>query len=157
MTKKAETYSMLMEQCRSYVAEAKPLVNEPNIVNSVMAPLMNGQLQEHFYVILLNTKNKMIDAPILVHKGTLNSCPVTPSDVFRPAITKGARSVILLHNHPSGDPTPSSDDVALTSRLMHAGTLIGINIMDHVIIGTATPTSPGYCSLREKGLVSFGG
>ena len=148
---------MLMEQCRSYVAEAKPLVNEPTIVNAVMAPLMNGQLQEHFYIILLNTKNKMIDAPILVHKGTLNSCPVMPTDVFRPAISKGARAIILVHNHPSGDPTPSSEDLTLTTKLMQGGTLLGINIMDHVILGAATPTSPSYYSLREKGLLSFGG
>jgi DNA repair protein RadC len=75
--------------------------------------------------------------------GTLNSSIVEPRDVFREAAIGGAAAIVIFHNHPSGDPTPSSDDVALTRRLVAAGTLIGIDVVDHVVLGDAR-----YCSIK---------
>jgi DNA repair protein RadC len=77
--------------------------------------------------------------------GTLNSSIVEPRDVFREAATGGATAIVLFHNHPSGDPTPSPDDVALTQRLVAAGVLIGIDVVDHVILGDGR-----YCSIKES-------
>ena len=107
--------------------------------------------QEAFAVMTLNTKNKLI-ARHLVTLGLVSSAPVHPREIFRYAISDGAEAVILAHNHPSGDPTPSAEDLRVTRQLIEAGKIIGIRVLDHVIIGRGdTP----HCSLREKGLVTF--
>ena len=80
--------------------------------------------------------------------GSLNTSLVHPREVFRPAIRKACASVILIHNHPSGDPTPSSEDIAVTRRLYEAGRLLGIEVLDHVVIGDGR-----FVSFREKGLL----
>jgi DNA repair protein RadC len=100
--------------------------------------------KEHFWCIGLTTKNsiKYID---LVSMGTLNSSLVHPREAFRLAIFKGVCSLIIGHNHPSGDCTPSDEDVKITKRLIQAGKIIGIEVLDHVII-----TSAGYYSFKEK-------
>jgi DNA repair protein RadC len=100
---------------------------------------------EHFGVVLLDTKHRVLRMSV-VATGTLNTTIVQPRDVFREAIVGGAAAVIAFHNHPSGDPTPSPDDVELTRRLAAAGTLMGIELVDHVVLGDAR-----YCSLRETG------
>ena len=82
-----------------------------------------------------------------VSSGTLNAAPVHPREVFKTALLANAASVILAHNHPSGDPTPSAEDVALTQRLMQGGVLLGIEVLDHVVVGQ----DGAYCSLRETG------
>jgi DNA repair proteins len=78
----------------------------------------------------------------------LASCPIHPREVFKPAILANAAGIILLHNHPSGDPSPSQDDLLLTSRLREAGEVLGIQVVDHVILGYAT-----YASLKERGQI----
>lgn len=99
--------------------------------------------QEHFVVLLLDTKNCVISQE-LITVGTLNSSIVHPREVFRPAIKKSVSAIILVHNHPSGDSTPSKEDIEVTERLIKAGKLIGIDVLDHVIIGGSS-----YTSLRE--------
>ena len=107
--------------------------------------------QEAFCVLTLNTKNKMI-AKHLITLGLADSAPVHPREVFRPAIADSAAAVILVHNHPSGDPTPSAEDLRVTRQLLEAGKVIGIRVLDHVIIGrNDTP----HVSLREKALATF--
>ena len=107
--------------------------------------------QEAFAVLTLNTKNKLI-ARHLVSLGLVNSAPVHPREVFRAAISNSASAVILVHNHPSGDPTPSAEDLRVTRQLVDAGKIIGIRVLDHIVIGRGdTP----HCSLREKGLATF--
>jgi DNA repair protein RadC len=107
--------------------------------------------QEAFAVMTLNTKNKLI-ARHLVTLGLVNSAPVHPREIFRHAISDGAEAVILAHNHPSGDPTPSAEDLRVTRQLIEAGKVIGIRVLDHVIIGRGeTP----HLSIREKGLATF--
>jgi DNA repair protein RadC len=100
---------------------------------------------EQFGVVLLDSKHRVIKTTV-VAIGTLNSTVVEPRDVFREALAGGAAAVLVFHNHPSGDPSPSADDVALTRRLAAAGVLMGVDLVDHVILGDAR-----YVSLREQG------
>lgn len=118
--------------------------------------------QETFAVLCIDGRNRLINRH-LVAVGLVGSCPVHPREVYRGAIESGASAVVLAHNHPSGDPTPSVEDLRVTRQLIEAGTIIGIRVMDHVIIGRASepagdqPGRPGFLSLREKGLCSFSG
>ena len=104
--------------------------------------------QEAFTVITLNTKNKVINRH-MVSLGTLNTAVVAPREVFRVAILDGAASIILSHNHPSGDPTPSSEDIKITKQLISGGEIMAIKVLDHVIIGDT------FVSIRECGLCEF--
>jgi DNA repair protein RadC len=103
--------------------------------------------QEHFVAIYLNTKNQVIHRKT-VFIGSLNSSIVHPREVFKEAIKRSAASVICAHNHPSGDPTPSREDIEVTKRLAESGRIIGIELLDHLIIGDHT-----FISLKEKGYV----
>jgi DNA repair protein RadC len=100
--------------------------------------------REVFHALLLDGRNRL-RAEVRVSEGTLTTALVHPREVFAPAIRLGAAALVLAHNHPSGDPTPSSEDVVLTERLRQAGELIGIRVLDHVVIGQA-----GYVSLAER-------
>src|SRR5690606_4612199 len=102
--------------------------------------------QEHLRTILLSTRNEVIEI-VEIYRGSLNSAPVRIADVFKPAIRKNAAAFILVHNHPSGDPTPSPDDIALTKAIREAGQLLGIDVLDHLVIGQGR-----YVSLKEKRL-----
>lgn len=105
------------------------------------------QKQENFVVLFLNSKNVLISRE-LVSIGTLNAALVHPRDVFRLAIEVNAAAMICVHNHPSGDPSPSPEDISLTKRLMESGQIMGIDVLDHVIIGR-----DGWVSLKQKELV----
>lgn len=89
---------------------------------------------ESFVVIAVDARNRTIGWT-LAGRGGVTGCPVEPGSVFRPALIQGAVGVVLAHNHPSGDPTPSAEDVALTERLVRAGDLLGVRVLDHVIVG----------------------
>jgi DNA repair protein RadC len=103
--------------------------------------------KEHFVCLFLNTKNQVIARETL-SIGSLNASIVHPREVFREAIRRSSASLVCVHNHPSGDPTPSPEDVQITRRLADAGKLIGIDVLDHVIIGDCQ-----YVSLKEQGLI----
>ena len=105
--------------------------------------------QESFSVLTLNAKTKLIKRH-LVSLGTVNSSLVHPREVFRPAILDGAMSVILVHNHPSGDPSPSGQDLRITNKLIEAGKMLEITILDHVIVA-----GDKFISMRESGIISF--
>lgn len=98
------------------------------------ARLIADARQEEFHIVTLDTKNQVVDSH-QVTVGTLNASLVHPREVFRPAIKDAAASVILVHNHPSGDPTPSREDLSVTSRLESAGELLGIDVLDHIVLG----------------------
>ncbi|MDO5017838.1 MAG: DNA repair protein RadC [Lagierella massiliensis] len=119
-------------------------INSPKSLAKIFMHKLSKELREYFYVILLDTKNKIISAEV-VSIGTLNSSLVHPREVFKPAIKKSAKSIILLHNHPSGDTSPSTDDIRLTNRLVESGKLLGIEVLDHLIIG-----DDKYLSFKEK-------
>lgn len=122
-------------------------VTSPSDVSNLLMEEMKFLDREHFRTVLLNTKNRIIDIEA-VSVGSLSSSIVHPREVFKGPIKKSAAALILVHNHPSGDPTPSSEDVGVTKRLIESGKLLGIEILDHVIIGDNK-----YCSLKEKGLI----
>jgi DNA repair protein RadC len=95
---------------------------------------LRDKKQEHFYLIMLNTKNNIIGDQ-LISKGLLDASVIDPREVFKPAIKNSASKVILIHNHPSGDSSPSSEDLKVTDKLVEAGNLLGLKVLDHVIIG----------------------
>jgi DNA repair protein RadC len=108
------------------------------------------QEKEHFWSVGVDAKNriKYID---LVSLGTLTNSLIHPRETFRFAVMSGVCAIIVVHNHPSGDPTPSRDDIAVTERLKQAGDVLGIPLLDHVIVGNGDDA--GYVSLKEKGIV----
>lgn len=132
-----------------------PTLRNPESVYRLFAPLASNLQQEVFWVLLLNTKNRPIGQPIETTRGLLDASPVHPREVFSRAIRYSAASVVLAHNHPSGDPTPSSEDIETTRRLMDAARILGLRVIDHLVIGRASDRSPGFVSLREKNLVAF--
>jgi len=124
---------------------ARPQLRTPAEAAAYLLPAFGARPVEHFGVVLLDSKHRVLRTT-LVAVGTLNATAVAPRDIFREAALGAAAAVIVFHNHPSGDPSPSPDDVELTRRLVAAGTLMGIDVVDHVILGDV-----GYCSFREMG------
>ncbi len=112
--------------------------------------------REMFWVLLVNAKNVLICQPVDVTAGILDASLVHPREVFREAIRSAAAAVVLAHNHPSGDPSPSAEDLKITRQLIESGRIVDIKVLDHVILGRSGTTSKdGYLSLRESGLVAF--
>jgi DNA repair protein RadC len=124
----------------------RPIIKTAKDVARLMMPDMQSLDREHFKIILLNTKNHVLQTHT-VSIGSLNASVVHPRECFRPAIAAQAAAIILVHNHPSGDVEPSAEDVSLTRRLMSAGDLLGIKVLDHVIIG-----GNKYFSIVDKGV-----
>ena len=124
-------------------AEPRAVMGDPSAIDAAMRPKIAHLMQETFWMVALDVRNTMIDA-VDVARGSLTSVEVHPREVFRAAIRVAAAGIVLVHNHPSGDPTPSADDIALTRRLKHDGDMIGIPVVDHVVIG-----SNGYRSIVE--------
>lgn len=140
-----------------------PLVKEPISVNAVTNPKdvfdllqeIGSIAQETFWVIPTNTKHKPLDK-IMVSMGIADACIVHPREVFRPAILANASAIIVAHNHPSGDPTPSAEDIRITKQLVESGKILSIEVLDHIIIGRQDDSRPRpYFSLRGAGMVSF--
>ena len=153
-------YAQLMEACAAYVAVKRPTIRDPEAAYRLVRPLMDaatsGDSQETFFTLLLDTKNKVIGSPVECTRGLLDTSLVHPREVFREAVRQSAASVILAHNHPSGDPTPSKEDIDITRRLIEAGKILGIRVLDHVVCGRATADTPTpFISLREENLVAF--
>lgn len=121
---------------------------------AALVPELVYAAQESMVVLDLNAKNKVIDKR-LVTLGLVDSSLTHPREIFRGAISNNASAVILIHNHPSGDPTPSAEDIRITRQMVEAGKVIDIKILDHIIIGRPSSSSSGWLSLREAGLVSF--
>jgi DNA repair protein RadC len=109
-------------------------------------PLMKDLKKEQFKVVLLDVKNKVLKE-ILISQGSLTASIVHPREVLKPVIKESAASVIFIHNHPSGDPDPSTDDIEVTNRLCKSCSIMGINVFDHIIVG-----ENGYFSFRQKDL-----
>ena len=131
-----------------------PLLESAELVAAHFAPIAPGLQVEKFWVLCLNRKNRLIKR-VEVTSGTASSSLVHPREVFREAIREGALSVICVHNHPSGDPAPSSADINVTRQLREAAKTIGIELMDHVIIGQSSrdPAGIGHYSFRDAGLI----
>jgi len=129
-----------------------PVLDTPDAVANLMREECRLRNAEIFQVLLLNTRRRLMGEPVKISDGTLDTILVHPREVFRPAIAASAAAVVLVHNHPSGDPTPSEADIKVTRDLIRAGQLLKIEVLDHVILGRATQERPkDYVSLRELG------
>jgi DNA repair protein RadC len=122
-------------------------VKDPQGVVKAVRAGIKDKAKEHFKLILLNTRNRVIGIST-ISIGTLNASLVHPREVFREAVIHSASSVVLAHNHPSGDTEPSGEDLTITRRIAEAGKIMGIEVLDHIIV-----TAKGYTSFREKGLI----
>ena len=125
----------------------RPQINCPEDVHTLLAPEMGPLAQEQLRVLLLNTRNQVMGQRV-IYIGNVNSSVVRPAEVFRAAIVDSAPSIIIVHNHPSSDPTPSPEDVSITRDLVAGGKLLGIDLLDHVVIG-----GDKYVSLKERKLM----
>ena len=129
-------------------------ITNPQAVVKAIRASIDDKAKEHFKLLMLNTRNRIIGIS-RVSVGTANASLVHPREVFKTAISHGASSVVLAHNHPSGNPDPSDDDIALTRRLVEAGRLLGIEVLDHIVIGKENKEKglKGFISFKEKGLL----
>lgn len=125
----------------------KKIVSPEEAYNAITTITNVEEAQEVFGILILNTKNKIV-AMHEISRGSLNASVIHPREVFKPAILHNAASIICFHNHPSGDPKPSNEDIEVTNRLIEAGEIIGIRIMDHIVVGDGE-----YVSLKEKGVM----
>ncbi len=140
------------------MALAKAIHTEPMVrgemfrgsedVYRAFGPRMRDLKVEQFWAVLLDGKHRVLKE-ILISQGTLTSSPVHPREVFSAAIRHSAAAIVLCHGHPSGDPSPSADDLEITRRLVQVGDLVGVRVVDHIVIGHNS-----FCSLADKGLMS---
>ena len=136
----------LGRRLNSLQPQDRPVISSPGDVANLLAAEISFLEQEHLRVVLLDTKNHLLGINE-IYVGNVNSSVVRPAEVLRPAIRENAVALIVVHNHPSGDPAPSPEDAAITRELREAGALLGIEVLDHVILG-----SNGHVSLKEQGL-----
>lgn len=135
---------------RTQISTSKKInqIHGPEDVAHYLLPLFGNENKEHFVVLFLNTKHHIIKHEV-ISIGSLSASVVHPREVFEAACKNHAAAIIVAHNHPSGDTTPSREDIAVTDRLVKAGKIMDIPVLDHVIIGSNG--SGRYCSLKEKG------
>jgi DNA repair protein RadC len=126
--------------------EEQPSIQSPDDAAALLLYEMGALEQEHLRVLLLDTRNRLIRM-VDVYRGSLNTSIIRVGEAFRDAVRANAASIIVVHNHPSGDPTPSSEDVSVTRALVEAGRLLDIEVLDHLVIGKNS-----YISLKAKGL-----
>lgn len=127
-------------------SKERPVVNSPADAAALVQHEMSLFEQEYLKVIVLNTRNHVLDIVEITH-GSVNACHIRIAEVLRPAIERNAPAIIICHNHPSGDPAPSSQDVSFTRSVIEAGKLMDIDVLDHLVIGKGR-----YVSLKEKKL-----
>lgn len=134
---KAMQVLAMSELGKRYKDSQKPVkkINCAEDVFNLFHERLKDKKEEHFYVILLDTKNKLITEPVLISKGILDASIIHPREVFKPAIKNSASKIILVHNHPSGDPKPSDEDAQITKQIRNSSEHIDIEIVDHIIIG----------------------
>ena len=149
-------YRTIMESFASYVEAERPKLSSPGEVAALLRPVLSGKAQEECHVLLLDTRNRLIRDEV-VTVGLADRSQLHPREVFRSAIRENCSRIILAHSHPSGDVTPSPQDVTVTRQLAAAGEILGIEVIDHVILGRRTPAQErDYISLREAGAMGTG-
>jgi DNA repair protein RadC len=126
--------------------EERPTINSPADAAALVSYEMSALEQEHLRVILLDRRNRVLET-VEVYKGSVNSSQVRVGELFKEAVRKNASAIVVIHNHPSGDPTPSPDDVAVTRAIVQAGKLLDVDVLDHLVIGQGK-----WVSLKERGL-----
>lgn len=151
-------YKTKLDNKQRAVLEKECSVNYPEIDRKMNSPekaaclarqylRLQEQTEEYLYMICMNVKLEVTGIFELSH-GNVNSSIVSVREMFQKALLANAVSIIVLHNHPSGDPTPSREDIQVTKRMVDAGDLLGVQVIDHIIVGR-----PGYSSLKEKGYI----
>lgn len=137
-------------------APERPIIRTPEDAARLLRGRASGRETEAFWVLLLDTKNRLRREPVEISSGLLNASLAHPREVFKEAIRCLSAAVVLVHNHPSGDPAPSAEDIKLTRQLVEAGRIVDIPVLDHIILGrSAEAGARDYYSLRESGVVSF--
>lgn len=126
--------------------EDKPAIHSPADAAALVQYEMGALEQEELRVMLLDTRNRVMDI-VALYRGSVNSSQVRIGELFKAAIRRNAASIVVIHNHPSGDPTPSPDDVAITRGIVQAGKLLDVDVLDHLVIGRGK-----FVSLKERGL-----
>lgn len=126
--------------------DERPTIHSPGDAAQILMPMLAHREQEFLMVMMLDTRNRVLDVAELYH-GSLNSSIVRVGEVFKPALQRNAASILIAHNHPSFDPTPSPEDVTVTHAIVQAGKLLDVNVVDHIICGLSR-----WVSLKEKGL-----
>lgn len=139
-------FQAISERYSKEKIEPKVLLDSPKALFEYLREKIGREKKEHFTILCLDTRNKLIVDEISI--GILNASLVHPREVFNQAIISHASHVIVAHNHPSGDPSPSKEDIVTTNRLKDAGKILGISVIDHIIV-----TRDSYFSLKEKGLI----
>ncbi|TVR53427.1 MAG: JAB domain-containing protein [Puniceicoccaceae bacterium] len=144
----------IMTRIHSNPDTPDPAFESPTRVFNHFAPLARGLQVERFWCLCLNRKNRLMRR-VEVSSGTASSCLVHPREVFREAIRAGSSGIICVHNHPSGDPSPSSADIQITRQLREAAKTVSVDLLDHVIVGNKVhdPGGLGFYSFREAGLL----
>lgn len=151
------SWMVLMESCREY-AENPPdgvrlMLSEPAVVVQLLAPLARDMEREAFTVLILDAKNHLLNVDFAT-VGLVDRTQIHPREVFRLAIAKNASRIVLAHNHPSGDPTPSAQDIAVNRQLVEAGKIIGIEVLDHVVVvSPEKKVGRAYVSFRQECLM----
>ena len=126
--------------------EERPAINSPADAAALVQYEMSALEQEHLRVMLLDRRNRVMET-VDVYKGSVNSSQIRVGEIFKEAVRKNSSALIVIHNHPSGDPTPSPDDVAVTRAIVQAGKLLDVEVLDHLVIGHGK-----WVSLKERGL-----
>lgn len=139
-------FKAILERYLKQGLTPKIILNSSKLVAEYLQARIGSKKEEHFVILYFDTRNKLINEEISV--GTLNASLVHPREVFKKAIKENVAQIIIAHNHPSGDPKPSKEDISTTKRLVEAGKLVGISVIDHIII-----TSGEYFSLKEKDII----
>lgn len=136
------------------LGEDQQLDSPKLIAEYLQSAFASNPMQESFWVILLNRKNRAMGR-VMISLGTLTSSLAHPREVFKPALIASAAAIVVAHNHPSGDPAPSSADVQVTRQLREAAKILNIDLLDHVIVGyvESDPAGRGYYSFREAGIL----
>ncbi len=141
----------LAQRMAGELRRESPTLDTPERIANLLREDIRHHSVESFQIVLLNTRRRLIGIE-QISQGTLDTLLVHPREVFRPAITANASAIVLVHNHPSGDPSPSEADIKVTRDLIRAGQLLKIDVLDHVILGRkAREDDCGYASLRELG------
>jgi len=141
----------LARRMAAELREEGPTLDNPDIIADLLREQNRAYEVEHFQVLLLNTRRKLIRVD-QVSQGTLDTILVHPREVFKSAVAASASAIVLVHNHPSGDPTPSEADIKVTRDLIRAGHVLKIEVLDHIILGRRSKERPrDYVSLRELG------
>lgn len=126
----------------------RPVIASPAEAAAVLFPYLTSHTQEALYVLRLDTRNHLIGAPIELYRGSLNTTLIRAAEIFRDAVQANAASILIAHNHPSGQCDPSPEDIAVTKTLVEVGKLLDIELVDHLVLGDP----PRFVSLKERGV-----